>query len=412
MLEFVSRTVDHLNALPNKIKNRVKLIVTTLSPDDETEFPYAAYDDSSRSIVYNTLTGFSEPEIESFMGYLRKIYGSIDSLNSVWKDGAKFTDFNSDQIRIREYNWDGIKTDPTASDYYKFENGRKDFLDFRREELKRFIDDCGKIVRKAGYKIGVQFGSIYDNLTEFRGFYDPTPLIEKIDQLITDDILEYYPNFDFSADYSRSLCKYWNWKNKNYKSIHFSTETNWPDYGGHSPQELIKYWSLQLRTFYEKGASSLFISHWGTTDSPEGIPEKVISNSLVSYSAWQDTLKKFRNAPVKIITNNFAFNLACEQGLYSGKDSVLQDELLPAFAHNRGFVVGDINKRSIIEFPLNKFSRIKTIDTGQSYNGKGDFVTNYMIQNSPEYLRMKYKKFNLTGTSRYTPESIKLEIAK
>ena len=212
MLDFIQTFSNHINTLPRKIRSKIKLIVPTLTPDDETELPFSSYNFDSKQTDQSILTGFSKPEILAFIEFLKNKYITIENLNRSWGEDADFTDFTSKQIQIQKYNWDGIKSDSTAEDYYKYEKGRKDFLDFRREELKKFIDDCSNIVRKAGYKIGVQFGSIYDGLVEFRGFYDPTPLIENMDQIITDDILEYYPNFNFSADYSRSLCKYWSWK--------------------------------------------------------------------------------------------------------------------------------------------------------------------------------------------------------
>ncbi len=411
MLSFLSKVVNHLEQLPYKVRSKIKLIVPALSPDDETEFPFNTYDNSKRSIVHNILTGFSRPEIAAFMKFLENKYGSINALNESWGDGARFNNFDSDQIRIRTYNWDGIKTEPQKPNYYKYANGRTDFLDFRREELKKFIDDCSLIVKKRGFNFGVQFGSIYDGLIEFRGFYDPTPLIEKVDQFITDDILEYYPNFPFSADYARSLSKYWTWKNKAKKRISFATESNWPGYAEHNPEDLIKYWSLQLRTFYEKGASCLFISQWGTVGGPNNVSEKVLANSFVhDYSAWRDTLKKFQNAPIKIVTNDYAFQLACEQGLNYRKDSNQKKSNIPSYIHNNGFVVGDISGKNIIEFPLNRFSKLKSEKEGnKNYDNKGDFVTNYMLQQSQNYVKKSYKKFYLTGTSLFMPKSINVE---
>lgn len=154
---------------------------------------------------------------------------------------------------------------------------------------------------------------MYDSLIEFRGFYNLTPLIENVDQLISDEILEYYPNFSFSAYFSRSLSKYWTWKSRNKQPNAFATESNCSSYASHNPKDLIKYWSLQLRTFYEKGASCLFVSYWGTVGSPNDISEKVLAGSLLSdYGAWQDTLKKFQNIPVKVVNYNYAYNLSCE----------------------------------------------------------------------------------------------------
>ncbi len=226
------------------------------------------------------------------------------------------------------------------------------------------------------------------------------------------------PILSFQQIIQESLCNYWEWKNKAPNSIYFGTEANWPGYGGFSPQDLIKYWSMQLRIFYEKGASCLFVSHWGTIDSPEKIPQKVMSGSLLpAYQAWQDSLVKFREAPVKIINNNFAFNLSCEQGItYS---TAL---FRPAFAHNRGYTISRMNGRGIIDFPLNMFSKVKanyettglqkTGSESRAYDGKGDFVTNYMIQNSTDYIQKNYEKFYLTGTSQYIPGNIKLEFKK
>lgn len=409
MLQFFQKVVSHLNSLPADIRNKIKLIVPSLTPDDETELPFDTYDDSAKTLVANELSGFSRPEIYGFMQFLKEKYHSIDSLDRSWGEGARFTDFDSSQIKIRNYNWNGLKYNPSASDYYKFENGRKDFLDFRRGELKKFIDDCSIIVRKAGFRFGAQFGSIYDSLVEFRGFYDPTPLIENVDELITDDILEYYPNYGFSADYSRSLCKYWMWKNRSKKKICFATEINWPGYAEHSPENLIKYWALQLRTFYEKGASCLFVSHWGTLDSPNEVPVKVLSGVLLpDYKAWQDTLSKFQNAPVKIVRSKLAYNLACEQGLCYQKKISPDNSGSYDFIHNEGLIVSNISGKNILEFPLNRYSKLTKVNEKIISAKNFDYVTGYMIQNSPKYIKKNYKKFYLNETSKFIPKTTKL----
>jgi hypothetical protein len=412
MLNFMKKVVKHLKTFPPDIKKRIKLIVPTISPDDESELPFNSYDQFTKSIINNVLTGFSNPEIAAFMKFLKKKYGTINSLNKNWGGDAKFTKFDSKQIQISKYNWDGIKIDLKSPDYYIFENGRKDFLDFRTNELKKFIDDCSVIVKKAGFNFGVQFGSIYDGLIEFRGFYDPTKLIENADQLIIDDILEYYPNFAFSADYARSLCKYWDWKNKIKKRKIFATESNWPGYADHTPEDLIKYWSLQLRTFYEKGASCLFVSHWGTLGGPNNIAEQVLTNSFVNeYKIWQDTLSKYRNATVKIISNSDVFHLATEQGLISKNKIDPNKPGEHAFIHNEGFIVGVVSGKNILEFPLNRFSKLKGQNKKNAYyNNSGDFVTSYMIQKSPDYHKKNYKNYHLTGTSKFSSESIRAKL--
>ncbi len=408
MLNFVKEVVKHINTLPNNIRSKIKLIVPTISTEDETELPFNTYDDSTKSFMSNVLSGYSKPEIAAFMKFLADRYKTIDSLNDSWGEDARFSEFNSNKIQIRNYNWDGIKTDPKARDYYVYENGRKDFIDFRRAELKRFIDDCSAIVRDGGFNFGVQFGSIYDATIEFRGFYDPTSFVENVDEIITDDILEYYPNFSFSADYSRSLCKYWNWENKNKTNPKFATEVNWPGYNDHRPEELIKYWSMQLRIFYKKGASCLFVSNWGVIGGPNNVGEKIISGNLLSdYNSWQDTLKKYRNVPIKNVNINSAFNLSCELALNSGSNSNANTSGLSDFSYNNGISVGTIDGKNIVEFPLYIFSKLKGENTGDIvYQNEGDFITNYMLRDSPEYLQENYKNFYFTGTSRFMPKSI------
>jgi hypothetical protein len=401
MLNFIQAFVNHLKTLPSSVRSKIRLIVPTLTPDDETEYPFNSYNFDSKKIDHNILTGFSNPEISAFIQFIQKKYITIEKLNLEWGDGSDFSGFTSDQIQIKKYNWDGIKSETASKDYYKYENGRRDFLDFRREELKMFIDDCSNIVRSSDFRFGVQFGSIYDGLVEFRGFYDPTPLIENVDQLITGEILEYYPNFYFSADYSRSLCKYWTWEKNTTQSIIFSTESNWPGYADHSPISLIKYWSAQLRIFYEKGASSLFISHWGTTDSPNLVPDKVIDNSLLlDYGAWKDTLMKFNHSEVKSVSNDFSFHLAPEQGLTFSDYKKFKIYQVPTFTHNNGIEMGSTVKSKLFEFPMITLLKFETgLANQNNYKNNGDIITTYMMKNSPDYIKSNYKYFYWTASS-------------
>ena len=222
LLTFFDEVVDHLNNdLTSNIRDRIKLLVPGLSPDNETEFPF-----NTLGVVEGELTGYSVPEIEEFMVFLNNRYGSVENLNETWGDGASFGGINSNDIVIQGYKWEIIRDDP--NDYYLYEPGRRDFLDFRTKELKDFIDGCATRAHNGNFNLGVQFGSLYDWIIEFRGFYDPTSLIENVDYVITDEILEYEPNFTFAADYSRSLCSFWERQGPAKKKIKFATETNWP----------------------------------------------------------------------------------------------------------------------------------------------------------------------------------------
>ncbi|MCK7523210.1 MAG: hypothetical protein MZV64_38830 [Ignavibacteriales bacterium] len=86
---------------------------------------------------------------------------------------------NRAEIKIKEYGWENIE------EKYICSEGRKDFIDFLTGQLKNFIDTCASIVHTANknFKIGVQFGSVYDAGIEFGAFYDATPLLEKVDMV-------------------------------------------------------------------------------------------------------------------------------------------------------------------------------------------------------------------------------------
>lgn len=411
MLNFIQELVNHLRTLPVKIQNRIKLIVPTLSPDDETEFPFNSYNTLTKSIDHSVLSGFSYPEMESFITFLSEKYGNIDSLNNSWGDQANFNAFDIHQIRIREYNWDKVKImEGDNSSIYL--NGRKDFIDFRTIQLKRFIDDCSKIVKEAGFKFGIQFGSIYDTITEYRGFYDPTSLLENVDQIITADILEYSPNFNFSADFTRSLCNYWEWKSTYRGKIKFATEINWPGYAGHKPEDLIKYWSLQLNTFYEKGASALFVAQWGVVGAPNNTSEKVIARSFESkYENWKDTLLKYSNFTVKNILNDFTFFLPCEFNIqhifYKNIDLIKSNDQQKSIS----FGFGNTEGADFVQFPLVKLVNTRNKTNGSNYyDNNGDFVTNYMLKESPDYLKNNYKYFFINNTGSLIDNSLRIDL--
>ena len=52
-----------------------------------------------------------------------------------------------------------------------------------------------------GFKIGLQIGSIYDDVIIRRGWFEITPLIENVDAVHVADIATYRKNFKFGADY-------------------------------------------------------------------------------------------------------------------------------------------------------------------------------------------------------------------
>src|SRR5690606_27006003 len=121
----------HLSDFPDVIKNKIKLVVPTFSPSDETEFPIKSVHSKNNSIINYELSGFSNPEISSFMDYLKKKYLTINNLNENWGEDASFNDFDLNEIKIKEYKWNTNDLNKYPKDYFVYKEGRKDFLDFR-----------------------------------------------------------------------------------------------------------------------------------------------------------------------------------------------------------------------------------------------------------------------------------------
>jgi len=402
MKEFYRQALAHLNQQPENIRRRIKLVVPALSQDDESEYPshgWIAAKDSAE------MTGYARPEQQAFIKLLQAKYNNPNQLNRAWSDGANFKAISLANIKIGEYRWH--KQQPVATPY-KYPKGRKDWIDFRAGALKKFLDELAALTKKAKFNFGLQFGSFYDNGIVYRGFYDPTSLLEKIDYLIIGDVPEYEPNFKFAANYTRSLCKYWEWRNSRGSNdkIKFATETNWPEYNGYSPEVLTEYWSRQLRRFYEQGAAALFVSHWGTMDIGEaaGVSARVKDGKLnAQYPQWAATLRSYKTAPIQNISSTHAIHLSCEQGLYFRCDSGCGGS--DDYFYNNGVQVAMNPAR--YEFPLYRFFKSGAGDRPSLAQDEpeGDIVTNYMLIHSPAYLTSQYRALHLTATSYIMPAS-------
>lgn len=403
MKEFYRQVMAHLNQQPLAVKRRIKLIVPTLSQDDESEYPshtWIAAKDSAE------MSGYARPEQDAFVRFLQsKYHNDSGQLNRAWGDGANFSAISMTQIKIADYHWH--RQQPMGSSYV-YPRGRKDWVDFKTGALKEFLDELAVLTKTAKFNFGLQFGSFYGNDIVYRGFYDPTALLEKADFLITDDVVEYEPNFKFSADYSRSLCKFWDWKNSRSTDdkIKFATETNWPEYNDYSPLILTEYWNRQLRAFYERGGAALFVSHWGTVDVAEAANfiSRVKDGRLRrQYPRWAALLKSMKSAPIQNIAPLNATHLSCEQALYFRSDSGFSGST--DYFYNNGFLVGKNPTR--YEFPLYRFFKSRIADRRgvATYEQKRDVITNYMLVNSPTYVTANYREFHLTATSYIMPAS-------
>ncbi len=428
-INFFQQVLDRLNSLSSSMKSRIKLIVPTLSQDDETELMLNMKRDGDPYGTWGWLSGYSEHDQNAFIQYLNNKYkNDVANLNNVW--GSTFSGINRSNINIKNYDWQNLK-----DNYGSFPKGRKDFIDFLSSQLKRFIDTSASIVHNKNFKIGVQLGSVYDGHIEFGAFYEVAPLLEKVDVVFCDEIVEYKPNFNFAADYLRSVCNYWNWKRIKEGStlgpLNFGTETNWPGYNHITPDSLVKNWQVNLQSYYDRGASTLSISHWGTIDmevpwytnnsltEPDIhfiIGSLIINNELTNngpyirsleYIKWKNTLNNFKTLTVKTIPfSNAAVHLSPVMALYSRTTGPnytrhshnIQDSVsyFPTFD-------GRTNSyRKVFEFPLYKFIKPRDVYSGNTYyNENCDIITDYMLERSPDYFKEKYNTLLLTGSSYY-----------
>ncbi len=419
MLRFFKAVRNELASMDADVRSRIKLLVPTISPDDETELPSARQKSAEVEDSWAWLTGYSQPEKRAFLQYLRKRYGTVGNLRRIWGPGIE----SFPMIDIDAYDWERLK-----STYRYYPAGRKDFLDFRGTELKHFIDSCAEISNP--FPFGVQFGSVYDAAIEFKGFYDVTPLLENVDAVIIDDVPEYAPNFPFAAAYLRSVGRFWDEEKARSagSEMRFFTESNWPGYRYYEPSTLVRYWTDQLRTYHEAGGSGIFISHWGTDDIQTPWPgssdphrvyvaaQHVKADSLDAeemelksraYKKWRRTLRAYAHAPLRKILPNVTVHIGCEQVLYSrGTPSSVVYHVRNRPFRDRGEIPGDDRVSAgavkLEEFPLSRFFRqaLEEASSDDSVARYSDVLTNFMLSRRPGFV-YQYDTLHLSLASHY-----------
>ncbi len=369
MRNFLSEVLTHIDEkFPDNVKSRIKEIVPTFSTSDEQEYPFAA------------MCGYSSYENEEFIKYLRNKYSNnLSVLNKRWNPENEFKDFSIwSELSPGAYKWHTYENSE-----YKYPNGRVDWINFRTEQLASFINSLSDIISDFGFETGVQLGSIYDDLMERRGWVDPTKLFENANAIHVADIYQYSENFKFGAEYLSSICTFWTYTNdKDFKPVHFSTETNWPNFNNKDPLFLSIYWKEQLESYYEAGASEHYIVGWDIT------PEEL--DRLKSlYQPWRSTLVGYSNKKVVTKESSVAVHLGVEQVFYN---------------HNTKSVW---NKR----FELNDFvtSKYESISEGNSQNSDKDIITNYMLERNPEYLK-RYHFIHFAEESGFMSEKAYLSL--
>jgi len=435
MEKFYRLVLDHLNNSP--YKNRIKLIVPTFSQDDESDLP-----SHTRRIIagvdkdWPESTGFSIGERRSFKFYLIQRYANnINKLNEKW--GTYFSSFDQIESQMINWNWHSIGDYGNGYLTITYPKGKKEWVDFKTETLRQFHNKLASIAHETNYnfKYGIQLAPIYLNGAEDRGYYDPTSIFEEADFIIAADGPQMDLNHNWIADVTRSIANYWSFeKNKTLDDkVKFATELSWMDYNiinGYDvdgttwtssqkttgADSLTFYYTNLMNSFYNKGASAIFLSHWGN-DEMTWVSDYVEAGTEINrYSIWRTNLGNKKNQSIQSITNDVVYHISFVQGLYirnTGYDS------LDNYAHNEGKGVYGPNTESMPNvvpryiYPLMKYSsRLPNYISNNAYNGSGDFLTNFMVRNDYTFFSSYYTSRNsnigiyLTGTSNFIPDDV------
>lgn len=348
MVRFYDGLLAHLQKRyppGSLLRYRIREMVPTVNHDGEMEYPY------------EEMCGYSDPELLKFREYLLRTYGSLSEINARW--GSAFR--QPDQINPREYHWEN-----QANDDDLYPAGRPDWLAFRTLVLKQFIDTCAMVTHKRGFLMLLQIGSFVDNLMENRGWVDPTPLVENVDCVVSDEIFQLKPSFALAALYSRSLCRYWDDAKSDRRGRRFATETNWPGYLvdrlGRTHADLVDDWLEQLRAFYLRGGSLLSVAGWDHSFTPA---------TALDYARWRDSLLAYHTRRVLSVPRP-----AGAVRLSSGKLS---------FSHN--------SYRQDSRGWYRTYAIDSALTTGKPGMGspgskdESDIVTDYMQSKTPAYIK-------------------------
>ena len=337
-VDFVRKVVDTLNSYSLPVRTRIKIIIPTLSADDESEYTTHC---SNGSVDIEESSGYSIPELDAFRSFLETRYSNnIVSLRAKWGDtNSTITDFyyiistNGMKNTTDNWNWHSITWDQSLSSI-KFSAGRKDWLDFKEDQLKTLLKSFADII-KPSFNFGLQFSSL--EYSDRAGRYDVTPILDhmgnELDLIIEDNTPHGKPGFDFVSNLARSICKYLSLRNRSTSNpVKFGTETNWMDIYNeptspnfHSdwtdwPNFLADSWKAQVDASQFFGGSVLFISHWGTEEMPFVKDTIKAGGGKTRYSLWLSDLQTIRsygfNDIFSTYMGNEAGHVSLLQGLY------------------------------------------------------------------------------------------------
>lgn len=482
MTNFVQDVVNFLNSsqITDETRTRILAIIPTLTADDESE--YTTHSSLNGTALSDTVrseecSGYSIPELDAFRIFLQGRYGGlISNLNAKWcpssPDPTPFSDFNGiitgmKAISSSNWNWQS-PISKQIHDYVivKYPAGRKDWLDFKTNELRKLLKSFADIIRInkiingtpsiEKYKFGLQFSGFTGNVIERAGRYDPVPILDymqdKLDLFIEDNTPRGRPGFEFVSNLMRSIAKYLSYRQNRFSNpVAFGTETNWLDFDREKvtpppywADSLASAWNAQVSASHDFGGSTMFISHWGTEEFP--LVRNMITGdtALPRYAKWQTDLQGYRNFTLNSIfsntfnPNNEAAHISFLQGLYRrrGGDFVRNTNIYSnlnihtetydfpdyEYDYNYGERV-DINLAYILTsiYPLEKFYypsdeyKTNTVYQYYSYSNKkqllkADILTDYMCENpscngSPLYYIQMHGAIFWTAASYYLSQN-------
>ncbi|MGH1363320.1 MAG: FlgD immunoglobulin-like domain containing protein [Calditrichia bacterium] len=378
------------------------------------------------------MTGYSALEKTAFITYLKAKYDNdISRLEAAWGD----TLINSFTIDPANYNWHLELVD---SDGYDLLPGRIDWLSFKSEALLSLANEFADITNTNGFRMGIQFGSIYDKRLDFRGYFDATPFMEKAYGLRVADIPGFRDYFNFSADFSRSICEYWD---DQPGSIHtrrgFSSETNWhlstkgfavtdpmvdPLASSHevAANDLSDDFEDQMMAFYDEGADYHVIFGWGnvqarwqfwaTSDGERPDPVSSITKddllvgnlTIIDTSGTNDWYHSFTDAIKTLTTPSSPSRQSPSAATRAIHYSSAYFSTIPVDS-------GVINGRDTFYMPKAIMNKNYSNPNDSYPSISSDIVTDYMIEHTPDYLS-NYSDYSLTESSNWMSDSVYLAL--
>ncbi len=412
-----------LDSISNYLKNKIDInfveFIPSIDKSCEMEFKY---NDGW------IMTGYSNPEIIEFRNFLKKKYKNINELKKIWIKTNNEPDINRwDDINPRNYDWHEYEN--KLPNLYDYPQGRVDWLEYKYFELDSMINTFSEItgniyVNGENPKMGVQLGSLHDYRLDFRGFLDPTSFLKNTYAFRIADI-KGYP-FHFGADYARSICKYWNWKDG--KPRYFSSEINDPLFGYkgnfnnidsiayYIENELVPSWIEQIRIYHKKGADKQVIYGWGNSQAKYFINSRRVNHS--DFVNKDDLINKLGNSS----DGNSIWNAYSR--LRSYLKNYLKDQNIISYHENDKavhlssiyFIYSEevANRKNSNRFPLYNSIKPKLEYTNPTLSYDTlytDIITNYMLDHSIDYLN-NYKNINLTESSKYLSDKTYLAFLK